>query len=267
MRFVLTVTVCFDRPGRYDMFTQAIQSLLQHEPDILSKSQLAMVVSEVYAPGTATEHVIAAREAHIRTTFPGLEFIQKRDARDAGQARSLNMILQRLLSKDVALSLDSVVWIHWEESWLCTRPFLQESIRAFDRLPWLTQLQLTPDWRDMPPHRYSALGDGLTQVIPSEEAVKVSYNSMPYHEARDTYGLHTMWPLYSLRPSVNRLSHYAKLGTFDEQPELWPVAFEYEYAKRWLRAGCIKAIPQEPAAHRTLDHVSTYMVLPAKQSI
>ena len=51
-----------------------------------------------------------------------------------------------------------------------------------------------------------------------------------------------------LRPSVNRVSTVERVGRFDEDPDLWPIRFEYEYGVRWVSAGGVKAVLEPSVA-------------------
>jgi hypothetical protein len=66
------------------------------------------------------------------------------------------------------------------------------------------------------------------------------------------------WPLFSLRPSINRVAFGERVGPFNEDPRLWPARFEWDYATRWFNAGATKAVMVPHAAHRQPNHVSTY---------
>ncbi len=43
------------------------------------------------------------------------------------------------------------------------------------------------------------------------------------------FNVRSHWPLYSLRPSVNRAEFYDQLPLFSEDPADWPVYFEYDF--------------------------------------
>jgi hypothetical protein len=65
------------------------------------------------------------------------------------------------------------------------------------------------------------------------------------------------WPLYSIRPSINRVKDY-KIGLFLINPEYWPLKFEIEFGERWMRNNNIKGIFIEGPVIRKKTHVSTY---------
>jgi len=66
------------------------------------------------------------------------------------------------------------------------------------------------------------------------------------------------WPLYSLLPSINRVRDYLWLGEFSEDPALWPVKFEWDYARRWWARGNKKAVLSDGPVYRPGKHISTY---------
>jgi hypothetical protein len=64
-------------------------------------------------------------------------------------------------------------------------------------------------------------------------------------------------PLYSIRPSINRVSNY-NFGKFSENSNLWPMKFEVEFGNRWMKNNNIKAIFVEGPVTRENTHVSSY---------
>jgi hypothetical protein len=114
----------------------------------------------------------------------------------------------------------------------------------------MTQLQVTGDWMDVGPKRLESRmtlqGTRYVQVLPDAQTGKPSAN------------IKHGWPLYSLRPSINRADFCRQVGRFNEDPRLWPVRFERDYGLRWLRSGATKAVLTPPAAERQPNHRSTY---------
>jgi hypothetical protein len=121
----------------------------------------------------------------------------------------------------------------------------------------ITQLQLTADWRDIGDDRLLK-GDGYLELLLDSKYKDVPHDAYRYDVLERTYGLGTIWPLYSLRPSVNNVSHYLHIAPFVEDDELWPVRFEYEYGLRLIEAGAKKALLDPPVCFRQPNHVSTY---------
>ena len=79
-------------------------------------------------------------------------------------------------------------------------------------------------------------------------------------KSMDDYGNGVIahWPLYSLLPSINRVSHN-NCGEFPADPRFWPFRFEWDYGRRWLLAGNTKAVlPDGPVVRDNSAHKSTY---------
>jgi hypothetical protein len=69
--------------------------------------------------------------------------------------------------------------------------------------------------------------------------------------------MNVKWPLYSIRPSINRVSDFT-FGKFSENPKFWPLKFEIEFGNRWMKQNNIKAIFVEGPVTRKKTHVSSY---------
>ena len=65
-----------------------------------------------------------------------------------------------------------------------------------------------------------------------------------------------MWPLWSLRPGMDRASKVLTVGYFNEDKVMWPVHFELEWAYNWAtqQGGVVKAGAN--AAYRQRGHIS-----------
>lgn len=262
---ILTCSTYLSLPGKFDQFNTAMSSLYEHHSaDGMSKISSILVINEY--DGDQPEGFDSAQ---VQSSFPNVEFVQKGETA-RGQARTMNLILERIKHYDY--------WIHWEESWHCTRPFLEEAIDVM-RNSEVTQLQLTTgDWRDAGPDRLrgrtSPTGAGYLEVLPHPdiEALIEKFSIMlapcftysDYWKIADAQGWSVMWPLYSLRPSINRVAFYSDLAGFNEDPALWPVRFEWEFAARWLRKGALKAVLEPASVERQAHHVSTY-AMPMRQ--
>jgi hypothetical protein len=51
------------------------------------------------------------------------------------------------------------------------------------------------------------------------------------------------YPVWSLRPAMDRVSKVLNVGYFNEDPKFWPVHFEIEWAYNWIMqpGGAVKA--------------------------
>jgi hypothetical protein len=181
----------------------------------------------------------------MRERYPFIEFIQKTEV-DKGQARSLNIILERIRSYEY--------WIQWEESWYPAQPFMGRALDIL-RSTNIDQLQLTTtdgavDWIDRPltvcNTAYCVVGDEPSPYL----------TRSPYEIGKNQSV--EFWPSYSLRPSVNRAAIYQRVGAFSEDPVLWPGRFEWDYAVRWRCARGVKGILRDGPVTRSRRHVSTY---------
>lgn len=187
--------------------------------------------------------------AKVKERYPFITFIQK-GAHQKGQAASMNMILERITG--------FTYWIHWEEAWEVRAPFLEGAFKAMDSTD-LTQVQLTfhngkVNWMDMPEEKIAC--DGRLCKITGPDMDNPILDKDPYRDwANDMF---PAWPLYSLLPSINRVKPYLTLGKFNEDSALWPIKFEWDYARRWYRAGCKKAVFRDGPVWRPGNHTSTY---------
>lgn len=188
----------------------------------------------------------------MKKHYPQVTFLQK-SKEDQGQARSLNLLIRNHL-----LHSSKKYWIHWEDTWVCTRSFYPEIVQMMETYPQVTQLQLTGDWKDFP--RQQDLGC-IRILLPLQ-------HPQENNQTQTIYEMKTMdiseWPLFSLRPSINRLSFFqrhAKDFYFLEDPYLWPLRFEWEFGRIFLRNQGIKAITQKPYTQRLDGHKSTYTQL------
>jgi len=184
----------------------------------------------------------------MKKNYPKVKFIQK-SQEDNGQARSLNILV-----RDYLLHSGKKYWIHWEDTWECSRPLLPDLVRIMDKSPQVSQLQVTNDWKKMPPKQTIPMDD-ITILIPPH-----SNHEKDIYEMMETITLEN-WPLFSLRPSINRLSFFQRHANdfyFLEHPHLWPLRFEWEFGRIFMRNKGVKAITNKPFAERIKGHKSTY---------
>lgn len=255
-RVLLSMTTFLSLPGKLEQAIIALDSIRRvHAEADWRRVDEVLVVNEVPAASGPAKDEGAAT---FRAVFPAATFVQKR-AGQRGQAASLNLILDRLAAFDV--------WIHWEESWGCTRPFLAAAILAVAG-GGVTQLQISTDiWRQASAERLAVqgapLGEDIIAVAPHPRFLEISAGLSletlaPLWRA---WGLEVIWPLFSLRPSVNGAPFYRQLGPFLTADGLWPHLFEWEFGMRWIRAGGRKAILGRDAAQRLPGHLSTHRLV------
>lgn len=181
---------------------------------------------------------------YLKEKFPQIQFIQKKKE-ERGQAYSLNIIINYLKEKNYDY------WIQWEESWFPNRKFLKDAINIMNKSN-IDQLQFTNDWFDIEEERKHYFKKYI-------EIDKISGNYSD--ENINFWNWRTdirKWPLYSLRPCINRVKTMLPIGYFNNSPEKWPVQFEFEYAYKWVQQGLRKGIMRNPPVERKKNHKSSY---------
>lgn len=248
-RCIFTCTTFFDfaKQDKWAAFCRAMDSLLEETPDTLGQIHEWLIVNEY----SSTQKQDWA--ATVKQRYPFMTFIQKTEAQK-GQAASMNLILEAIQPYEL--------WIHWEESWFCRAPVLQRALTVMRADPTIAQLQFTqlknaPNWMDetVDPDRIrceTLQGVEFCRIAPSRDVM--SFLSRDPHDVEGPFFAN--WPLYSLLPSINRVSAN-RVGPFSTDPTLWPIKFEWDYARRWFLAGGTKAVFPDGPVIRT-EHVSTY---------
>ena len=169
-------------------------------------------------------------------------------------------------------------WLHWEESWLATRPFLQLCLDAMKMN--IDCIQISEDdghesiQRLHTPHnRYIFI-----QSIPDDFKINCKSNFKKSCCKRNKNQLKTKskkikqhprckecyhkkcddkwWPLWSLRPGMDKKEKVLSIGYFNTDPKFWPVHFELEWAYNWITqpGGVTKGI--SICTKRQQDHQS-----------
>jgi hypothetical protein len=247
-KVIWTCTTFFDfeKKDRWTAFQSCMDSILKmHTPDELRLISKWIVINE-YSKEQKKDWALLMRQK-----YPFIQFIQK-TAGQKGQAKGLNMILD--------IIKDYKYWFHWEETWNTRAPFIARTINTMNKNTDITQLQLTynnnkADWSDVEEERKHCNGD-LCRIDPHKKTPQFLHKNP---DKLDLKSLVPYWPLYSLRPSINRVSFYmSDVGKFPEDPKLWPYLFELHYSIRWLAAGAVKAIYTDPPVYRQSEHISTY---------
>lgn len=228
---LFTCTAYLALPGKYEQLTDALSSFVRHYDS--DKIREFLVINE-YDTRNTSDKIRA-----LRNQFPFITFITKtREQR--GQARSLNMILDYLRKNGYKY------WMGWEESWNTSRPFVSEAHEIMESTD-LGQLQFTNSWKGIPKQ----------QIVQSPLYTEI----LPSHTYPPTWvgGDEVFWPLFSLRPGIDRVTNLLEIGYFDETPEKWPITFEYDYSLKWLQNNR-KGVLNKHAADRNPNHRSTYSV-------
>jgi len=242
---IFTCTTFFDfKTGdRWDRFCAAMDSLGRyHTPQTLSRIGRWVIINE-YSPNPTQDWV-----RRVQDRYPWMECIQK-EAWQKGQAYSMNLCL--------SLIAGSEFWIHWEEAWETRATFLDDAFAAMEGSD-ITQLQFTynegtVNWLDVDQDRQHC-EERICRIDAAPETGELVKRSAYDLDAAMLKG----WPLYSLLPSINRVKDYLWLGEFSQDPRLWPVKFEWDYARRWWARGNKKAVMSDGPVYRPGKHVSTY---------
>lgn len=226
---LFTCTTYLAKPGKYEQLIEALTSFFRYYDS--DKIREFLVINEYDAKDTSDKiHTLEKQ-------FPFVRFITKtRDQR--GQTKSLNLILDYLRDNDYTY------WIGWEESWYSLKPFVAEAHDIMESTS-LGQLQFTNSWRGIPKEQIVEKPT-YTEILPSRT-----------YPPKWVGGDEKFWPLFSLRPGIDRVTNLLKTGYFDETPEKWPITFEYDYSLKWINHSN-KGILKSYAVDRSHNHVSTY---------
>jgi hypothetical protein len=244
-------------PGKLPEIQRALDSLVKiHPAEDLALVDEWWLVNEVPDDAVSAEGLPEALEALV-ARHPALRLrVVQKTAAQRGQARSLNLLVDMFAARRAEL------WVHWEEAWEVSEPFLRSALATMRAHPELQQLLLAenPIWwrREAQARRFTV--EGLEVAVAT---VPVPMDPQHYHRvlvSRKEGILMEHWPLYSLRPHVCRVDFAAALPRFSEDPQDWPIRFEYLYGARWVLAGGITAATVPPQVTRQLNHNSTYRI-------
>ena len=247
MNCIFTCTTFLDFAGsdKLSCFFKAIDTFIEKNQSdgSLNSIQSWAVVNEYAENGrTNWQDIVCSK-------YPFITFHQK-DKESRGQAASMNIILK--------LIQGYTYWIHWEESWYTDKPFLKDAFDIMDNTD-VTQLQFTRqngdvNWMQSESDRLICDAAYRYCIVKPKQASVADVDIMG--------DCCNDWPLYSLLPSINRVSMYnSAVGEFPTDPKLWPLIFEYYFAKKWLKYGGIKAVlTYGPVTRDESNHVSTYAV-------
>jgi len=246
-KIIFTVTTFFDfkKEDKWQTFCNGMDTIFKYHPSI--KSFIDFCIINEYDNNPRENW-----ELKLKEKYPFMKLIQK-PIELKGQGKSLNLVLDLIEPYEY--------WIHWEEAWFATRSFLFDAIKIMNDTN-ITQLQFTKegDWT----HWQDKIVIENCYLTPNNNPYCViDYNVDDYplpdldvEFSHETW-MSIKWPLYSIRPSINRVSDYT-FGKFSENPKYWPLKFEMEFGNRWMKRGCVKAIFTDGPVTRKSSHVSTY---------
>jgi hypothetical protein len=239
--FTCTTYFDFEKQNRWESFERAIGRI--HAFDEARHIQGWLIVNEYSeSPRMNWVELMAVK-------YPYMKFVQKTKDKK-GQAASLNIILEHIGEYDY--------WLQWEDSWFPERGFLDRALHIMNGSD-ITQLQFTKlngkvNWLETPKERQTHWCDFI-EIRADPDVIQVL--DKPTNEFGQSWI--KSWPLFSLLPSINRVRHIVPLGRFNTDPALWPVKFEWDFGRRWYKAGGRKAVlPDGPVMRYERDHVSTW---------
>ena len=242
---IFLCTTYFDCPKRdsWSMFQNGINKLQAlHNQQSLNRIDKWIVVNEY------SQRPKANWAKLVSQNYPFITFLQK-GPQDVGHVKSLNMLLPYITPYKY--------WFHWEEGWQPTKPFLNSAFNVMDSTN-VTQLQLTNneqdkiDWMKRTTERKSCTNDYC--IIHHSKEID---ENLGEEKIKTFDQLVKYWPLYSLQPSLNRVSFY-DFGQFSERKIPFPLVSEYDFAQRWYNKGGVKAVFKEGPLKRPKNYVSTH---------
>jgi hypothetical protein len=225
---LFSMTTVVERPDKREQLIKALRSIHKYEPKLQQYAKI-VIVNEYSESGVKADF--------LKNEFPWITAIVNKTKKDRGQAGSLNLIIKMLGTKNKP-KFDFL--IHWEESWVATKPFLKICDEAMSI--GIDQLQLTEDnWED--DHDY------YITLPKTRKRIYVQSKHLPYKGYSDcNHSIHNIkhieklcrdngqdeWPLWSLRPGIDRVSKLLNVGLFSTAQEMWPVHFELSFALNWV---------------------------------
>ena len=243
---VWTCTTFFDCPKRdsWQMFTQGIDGLLAlHDSRTIASIDRWIVVNEYSETRKHTWPRL------MKQKYPFITFIQKENKEDSGQVKSLNLLF--------SLIQPYKYWFHWEEGWRPTYSFLGRSIEILESTN-ISQLQLTSEPNDIMDwmFRTSEVKTCDTDYCIISHTKEID-NKLGPMKIKTFDAMCKYWPLYSLKPSLNRVAFY-NFGSFSEDKFPYPLVSEYDFAERWYKRGGIKAVFKHGPLIRPDNYISTH---------
>ena len=234
MSILFTITTYLALDNKFNEADDALNTFFKFEDT--NKINKYLLINEYHEKDTSE------LLKKLKEKYPKLIIYQKK-SNEIGQTYSLNIIIKLLKL------FNFKYWIQWEEGWYVNKPFINKSIDIIDKYN-LDQLQFTYlDWHDQDNKIHK---DGF-YLIPSR-------GKDYYNNASNTEKAFPKWPLFSLRPSINRVSKILQLGYFkkNEPEEKWAQKFEHNFALKFVNADGIKGTLIEDYVLRNPKHKSTW---------
>jgi len=205
-KIIITFTTC----KRYDLFTQTVNSLINHWVDYKDIDYWFCV----------DDNSSDEDRTKMRNTYPWIDYYMK-SSDEKGHRKSMNLIWKKLKK------LEPTYWIHMEDDFLFHKKlnYIEKGIEGLKK------------FKDK----------NVRQVLFNRnygEVIK-DYNIGGHLPLDDDFCLHdhhkiqtnipncNYWPHYSFRPSIIDVSTILELGDYNTPNQF----FEMDYAQRWVEAG------------------------------
>lgn len=242
-QILCTCTTYLSLPNKYKQLVTLLDSFILHNKDQFALIGKFLIINEY---GKKTNNIIH----ELREKYPQFTFVNK-SIHSQGQARSLNMIINVLKNERYKY------WIHLEESWKCIGGFVKKVYDIMENNN-IAQLQLSNDWVDV-------LDNNAFHVNRRKHHIELKftdeYKKYILDNNKNKHHSQCLWPLFSLRPGIDRTENILRTGFFNQDYKKRVVTFEYEFAIKWLSNNDItKSILVEPVFYRQPEHVSTYNI-------
>ncbi|VUD50988.1 hypothetical protein TDB9533_01331 [Thalassocella blandensis] len=245
-KVTLTSTSFIRHDFSVDNLLENLHTVLAKNADEKTRVDRIVVVNEYSVNNIRNE---VALKNKVENALEECIFYQKK-FEEYGQENSLNILKQHIDPFQFQ--------VHWEEGWKCTAAFLDDAIDYMETSS-VSQLGLTNDYIEDKDRlgdieNFRRISVQHLKQLPEFEDINLSefldesrWNVLLSRLQRFRGNL---WPLYSLRPCVNRVSFTQNLPAFNTHEKLWPVLFELLYAFSWVNEGGSRAC--------LIPHVSEY---------
>lgn len=257
---LFTLTTFLSSEGKLKQCIKCLKSIEKYEPNIKKKC-FVLIINEC---GETSGQF-------LKKEFPWIDkIIDKGNIKDksgkkCGQSSSLNIGIS-YLKKEKRFKY----WIHWEESWVATKSFLQLCYDAMKMNIDCLQISDNDGYQSLkrvhtPHNRYIFIehfpnNDYDFKTLckcnskkccckRKKNELKARSKTIKQHKKckecfSDKCEKDKWFPNWSLRPGIERREKVLAVGYFNTDPKFWPVHFELEWAYNWITqpGGVTKAI-------------------------
>ncbi len=208
----LSITTC----KRYELFEKTVNSFLNHCIDIHLISRWICI----------DDNSSEQDRIKMRSKYPFFEFVWK-TIDQKGHASSMNMI------KDM---VDTPFLFHLEDDWqfYYKASYIQPCLHVLYNDSTLGQCLLNKNYSET--FEDVSIHGGIFQTTPYGQRYYIHEYQPDDSLFREKYGKCpsvAYWPHFSLRPGMNKMCVWKKIGTFDDSSE----HFELNYATRFMEEG------------------------------